>query len=241
MAAPNPERRIFPGSGLLPKVFIVYPHNPDSYEHVDSTIDEEVIQRNPGVPLAELEERMRTHILEHERKREEKIQQHKQLVRDFAAFIHQSGVAVAYDGLLRDVGSENVMKWCQEQIEDSDYVILIVTDSFKEFLENEVPPADEHIFVGDFLYNFVHSHAKKLLPVFLNRTKDTEILPVALHMCKFYEIWTPCDVRTQRRDDLQSLYSLLTNQSQTQAPPSQGPIQLPKKKRGKNHIACSIV
>ena len=194
----EPQRIIDGELGLLPKVFIVYPHNPEVY----------VWDPDPE-KRAEISKR-----------KEEAIRRQDKLVYDFAQYLQHLKIAVAYEGLLRDEFTLNHMKWFQKQIADSDYVILIITNSFCHFLSNQPPEGTEMIFTGQFLHNFVNNPSKPILPVFLGRRR-VELLPDALRSSKTYEIIPgdpPCfDVNQPQFD---SLYALLTRRNRIKPPPT---------------------
>lgn len=222
---------------LLPKVFIAYPHNPSCYTEVESDIDF-YRKRYPGEPDHILQQKIDEVVQQHKIQQREQIKQHEAKVDCFAKFLHQACVAVAYDLLLTDVGAENIMRWCQEQIEDSDMVILIVTKSFNEFLNGEVPLESEQLFAGNYFSNFIHNpQGKILLPVFVDQPIDTQLIPRCLEMCKCYSITTPLVLG--RGDDLDALYALLTRQDRFAPPaplPGAGPIKVNPNKRRRSKI-----
>lgn len=199
MEEPNPQRHVDGTFGELSKVFIVYPHNPQIYTW------------NP-VEQQRKEEAAR---------REEVIKQHNQLVHHFAQFLQSMKIAVAYEGMLTDAFTSNYMKWFQTQILSSDYVILIITESFCPFLMNQPPEDKEKIFTGNFLHTLIHNPKKPLLPVFLNRPRNLDLLPDALRSSTTYTIMSTgyppwFDVQMREMD---SLFALLTRQSRIMPPP----------------------
>ena len=227
----SPKRRSNPENGLLlPKVFMAYPHNPGAYLQIAPPNVEAVLLQNPGMTRESIQEAYKQEKLRLSVDTEEEVKRHKYLVREFANFLAGSGIAVAYDQLLEDTGTDNLMKWTEQQMKDSDYVILIVTPSLCDFLSSPPPRDKEYIFSGHMLYNLIHSppprpnspvnvDALRFLPVFLNSTKNLNLLPKTLEAGNCYEIWKPFDVRLTREDDLVSLYTLLTRQSTCAAPP----------------------
>ena len=214
---PNPQRRRHPTnpSLLLPKVFIAYPHKPTPYT-----------QLGPP-PAGASPEQIAEAVFRHGKAEEEEIRKHKEKVKAFADFLQKNCVAVAYDRLLEDAGSDNIVRWCQSQIETSDYLILIITPSFKPFLGKKgCPPDKEHVFHSDFLYNLIHGSCPEhteIVPVFLQCPKDLNHLPVALHTSTIYEVW---GAYTQPFEpDLEALYCRLTKQNRYQPPePLKAPI-----------------
>ena len=241
MSGLNPQHQRHPEWGPLPKVFIAYAHNPLPYVQIAPPDSDKVIQSNPEMSTEMVHERWEEEVARHMRREEKAIEDNKLLVYHLATFLQKSSIAVAYDQLLTDVGTSNLMKWSQEQIKDSDFVILIITPSFCNFLFDEVPPEKEYLFAGHYLYNLIHNPPlnKSLLPVFLNQVKDIQLLPKALEASICYEIWEPFDVQHgPRNDDLESFYALLTRQNRYEQPkpPSGGPVKIPppRRKRSKS-------
>jgi hypothetical protein len=154
-------------------------------------------------------------------------------IHSLAVFLQQAGIAVSYDQLLLDVGSDNIMRWCQEQIEDADFVILIITNSFREFLDGDVPPEKEHLFVGNYLSNFVHNppRGKQLLPVFFDQPVNSQLIPKCLEMCRLYSVYTLPSLALGRGDDLETLYALLTKQDRYAPPAPSGVIKLKSRRQ----------
>ncbi len=223
-ALPNPQRFQDPQYGVLPKVFVVYPLNPAVYTWID-----------PPKPVEQMNhdelQAFSSEAALHDQQQEEVVKNHQALIRRFAEFLQKSRIAVAYDQLLLDSGAENQMKWYQEQIADSDYAILVITPSFREFLESECPPEREHIFTGHYLHNLINRPPPnlRLLPVFLNQYTNVDLLPVALRAARVFQIFEPFDVQV---DDLSSLYAILTNQRLCEAPVSDGVVRVKPKRRG---------
>ncbi len=199
MAEPNPQRHTDATFGLLPKVFIVYPHSPRVYT---------------WTPVKELQD-------EQERRIKEDVGHQERLVYRFAQYLESLKIAVAYEGLLNDAFTPNYMKWFQDQIADSDYVILIITNSFCHFLSNQPPEGKERIFTGHFLHTFVNNPKKPVLPVFLDRPKELELLPDALRSSTTYMVRASSEPPyfDVRQRELDSLYALLTKQNRVAPPP----------------------
>jgi len=243
MSGLKPQRQHHPEWGHLPKVFIAYAHNPLPYVQIVPPDSDKVIQSNPEMSTEMVHERWEEEVARHMRGEEKAIEDNKLLVYHLATFLQNSSIAVAYDQLLTDVGTSNLMKWSQEQIEDSDFIILIITPSFCNFLSNEVPPEKEYLFAGHYLYNLIHNPPlnKPLLPVFLNQVKDIQLLPKALEASICYEIWEPFDVQhVPRNDDLESFYALLTRQNRYEQPkpPPGGPVKIPSS--GRKRIGAGV-
>lgn len=225
---PNLQRQKHPDNPAetLPKVFIAYPRKPTLYTQIAPPVLES------GTSEEEQSELWQERVVQHERDAEAEIREHEETVKRFANFLQQSSVAVAYDLLVRDTGVGNITRWCQTQIEDSDYVILIVTPSFCSFLKGECPQEKEPLFSSDYLYNLIHFPPQKLqfLPVFLCRPKDLSLLPKALVASSVYEVWE--NYRPPFDGDLEALYCRLTKQNRYEAPvPMSQPFKIQGRRR----------
>lgn len=201
---PNPRSYIDPRLGLMiHKITVLYAHNPLDYTEV---------QRVGGFENAR-------EIVEHDVALRKLIRENEHAISRFVRFLQKYGVPVAYDQLLWDTSADNALKWLNQQIEQSRYIILIITPSLIRFLSaDELPPTErEMIFTGRILFNLLHSseYENKLLPVFLNQPKDTRLLPLplknAVHMYEVHERFFEQDLRAID-SDLQRLYRLLTSQ-----------------------------
>ena len=220
----NPQCKINPlnEAKTLPKVFIAYPHKPTSYKQLlpppDAT-DESLRQYEDDVVQLEKQAQL-------------EVQEQEEAVMEFADFLSQQSIAVAYDLLVRDTGVANITRWYQTQIEDSDYLILIVTESLCDFLKGKVPRGKEPLFSSDYLYNLIHSREQTLqiVPVFLFTPKNLSYVPKALEASSMYEIQNYSNPLTD--EGLTSLLARLTGQNRYQPPePSQEPIRIAPKKR----------
>ena len=217
---PNPSRYTDPTYGLLSKVFIVYPHNPRVYAWTPPTPLEELQRRYPELSSNDLKRMQVQEVKQNQAREREEIQGHDELVYRFAQFLDSHKIAVAYEGLLMDYPVDNYMKWFQKQMEDSDYIILIITDSFNHFLSNEPPEGKEHIFVGNFLHVLVHNPRKPILPVFLNHLARPSLLPDALRASTTYHVVASRDPPyfDVQQPQLDRLYAVLTKQNRITPP-----------------------
>ena len=226
---PNPKRISYDGR-YLPKVFIAYPRKPTVYE-----------QRAPPENAAgdpEVWRQFEEEVVAHERAAELEVKGHETAVKSFAHFLHSQSVAVAYDLLVRDHGTANIMRWCQQQIQDSDYLIIVATPSLCQFLDGKCPPDREPLFSSDYLYNLIHSSPQKrdgsrleMIPLFLGRPKTLEMVPVALRGASMYEVWDR-EYREPLSEGMTSLLCRLTGQNRFQPPEPRAPISIkPRPKR----------
>lgn len=220
MAEPNPKRHSDSEHGLLPKVFIVYPHNPQVYRWSPPTPLEQLRQRYPGSDQY-LKQIQMDELKSREKEEKERILRHDKLVYNFAQFLESHKIAVSYEGLLLDTPTANYMRWFQEQMKDSDYILLIITESFCHFLSNEPPGGKERIFECEFLHIFVNSPRKTILPIFLDRPENFDLLPDALRASTTYHVscireYPYFDVQ---QPQLSNLYAVLTKQNRIRPPP----------------------
>lgn len=196
----NVERqRSKTGTHLLPKVTVIYAHNPDYY-----------IQIAP--PIMESEETQAQYtskVLHNEQYREQNITHQKELVKKFVHFLKLLGIAAAYDQLIDDCPVDNKRKWIEGQVKDSDYVIFIVTPSFEALIEAEDTPVEEMIFQGPYLHNLMSNPGHNvnggkivLVSVFLDRSKLSVCIPKTLETGNTFELWAPFVREEGRGDDL---------------------------------------
>ena len=161
----------------------------------------------------------------------QEIAEHQNEVYRFACFLQKNYIAVAYDLMLKDSPASDILKWVENQIKDSDYVILIITPSFNNFLDNPPPHEKECIFGTDYVSRLVRYPAEtKFLVVFLNREKDERLLPTSLRGHTLYKIYEPFEIGETRHNDLEDLYAVLTNQKRYTSLEPLGVIPLTKRK-----------
>ena len=210
------------------QVFIVYAHNPKEYTQLRPPEGAEL--ETSHVQRAFLEKAKL-----HDEEIRDSIRQREKLVKTFATFLERNGVDAVLDQHITDEGTDNRMKWAQDKIEGSRFVILIISESFLPFLEGKPrPPVDkEFIFSNDYLYNKIHFPGEcgpKFLPVFLNQKKDHSLLPKALMASTVYEIHerevsgtSPLDT-SKCSEDLLSLYCRITGQTRYSRPAIGAPV-----------------
>ena len=92
--------------------------------------------RYPEKSTTEIKEMLREEVELMRKNVQRKIKEHDRLVDTFAEFLKKNEVDMAYEGLLQDKSTLNYMKWFQEELYTSDFIILIITESFLSFLSN---------------------------------------------------------------------------------------------------------
>ena len=226
------------------KVTIIYARNPEDYCLPAPPMHPDELE------LPEHEEERVRYLEEVGRAKlalKDGIRQHHALVKSLADFLCKYNVPVAHEQLTRDQGVDNLLKWVQKQVDDSDFVILVITPSLNVFLLERPPPEDEPLFVGDYLYNLINNrppHLKGVLPVFINQVREHDIFPKSLEASTSYEIHQPfeLDGSRQRSDDLHELYAVLTGQVLNPKPEACGVVKLRvQKKRCMYVCMCMFV
>ena len=213
--------------GRIKKVFLAYIQNPDVYEKYippyswDQLISDQSLQQ-----------RAREESACHEENQKRKKKEHTDLVKEFAEYLRENGVSVAYDGYFELENVECTHQLYEQQIRDSDFVLLVITPSLKFYLQND-PPVEEPmapLFQSKAMVNLMTVQippGTHFVPIFLGRERDTNLVPVNLASASMYTICKPFDIT---KGDLYNLYSQFTNQ--TVAPPEPGPpIELPRRPR----------
>jgi hypothetical protein len=208
----------------MKKVFIVYAHNPDPYEQYIPPFPPEQLYNDHDLFKMVWEYRS-----EHIRKQQLKVQTHKYIVRCFAECLKSNGIPVFYDQYSET--SSNVLANFEQQMVDSDVVIVIITPSLKYYLNNDAPvDVDEILLTRHFLYNLMTVNkpdGTHFLPVFLNQPSKRDLIPTVISGSTCYSILEPFDCT---EGDFQSLYAFLTNQKVAEIFQPSSVIKLPKRK-----------
>ena len=218
----HPVSQYVPQFGRVKKVFLAYVHNPDQYEtFIPPYPPEQLFDQN----ILHLVQQQR---LQHESQQASKILAHRACVKRLAEYLKSVGVAVSYDQHWEGQQISNQLQHYEQQIADSDFVLLIITPSVKYYLENDAPKEEEILFTEHFLYNLMtikKPDGTNFIPVFLNKRKDVSLVPTSLASSTSYELIEPFDIH---RGDMYDLYALLTNQKLSETTPL-GPYRLPSK------------
>ena len=221
----EPSSSNHPVYGRIKKVFIVYVHNPDPYEKYIPPYDPVALQSNPALYQLVLREKA-----EHEWRQQDKVQRHKDTVKRLADVLRASGVSVAYDQYnWEGPPVTNQLQHYEQQICDSDFVLLIITPSLLYYMNNEVPLEDEILLAKDFLSNLMtvkKPNGTHFLPVFINCEKDLSLVPTALSSAQCYQLLEPFNVE---QGDLYTLYAMLTNQQTIDRQSSAQVFSLPRR------------
>ena len=233
MAAPNPQRIVYQGK-QLPKVFIAYAHKPTVYE---KPIRPENVDDDPAVWR-----RYENEVVRLGRNAEIEVKVQESMVKAFADFLSTQSITVVYDLLVRDTGVANIMRWCEAQINDSDYLILVITPSLCPFLGTNPPPEQEEepLFSSLYLYNLITSRPKRkdgtpleIIPLFLSNAKNLDHVPTNLRGGSIYEVWDN-EYKLPLSEDLKRLLCRLRDEDRYEPPPPQNQIIIqPKRPRCK--------
>lgn len=216
-----------PQFGRIKKVFLAYIQNPEVYESYKPPYSVEQLLSDLS-----LQERVKEEIAYHNENQRSRKKEHTDLVKEFAEYLRENGVSVAYDGYFELENVECTHQFYEQQIRDSDFVLLVITPSLKYYLQND-PPVEEPmapLFQSKAMVNLMTVQippGTHFVPIFLNRERDINLVPINLASASMYTICKPFDIT---KGDLYNLYSLFTNQ--TMAPPEPGPpIVLPSRPR----------
>lgn len=221
----EPNSPIHRRFGRIKKVFLAYAHNPDPYEQYIPPYSQQQLMADPGLFQLVLQEKA-----EHLSRQQAKIKGHVDTVKRFADCLQGNGVPVAYDRYWEGQQIPNLLQHYEQQINDSDVVLLIISPSLKFYMENDVPDSkDEILLTKDFLYNLINVKKPEgtcFIPVFLNRTLDRGLIPTTLSSASTYVIKEPFDCTV---GDMYDLYAYLTNQKSIEMAQPTCVIALPKR------------
>lgn len=204
----KPCSKTDPRYGRIKKVFMAYIHNPDPYEQYIPPYTRDQL-RNPAIYRQALREKT-----EHSTHQLDKIHSHKATVRRLIESLVSGGVAVSHDQLHEGEHVTNLLKYYEEQIIDSDAVLLIITKSLNYYMSNEAPIGENEILLTrHFLHNLMtikRPSATSFIPIFINQPVNRGFIPTTLASSTCYSVREPFDVRS---GDLSDLYAYLTNQN----------------------------
>ncbi len=219
----EPKSPINPEFGRIKKVFIAYVHNPDEYEaYVPPYRPEELLDSN--ILRFVFSEKQR-----HENQQRNKIEKHTKAIQSLATYLSTLGVPVVYDEYWRGKHVSNQLQQFEEQIMDSDYVLLVITPSTNHYLQNVAPIDEEILFTDNFLFNLMtvkKPPGTNFIPIFVNSTKNSDLVPTHLGSSMIYELIEPFDYQ---RGDMYDLYKLVTNQKTEPLIPTVGVVRVPRR------------
>ena len=221
----KPCSRTDPRYGRIKKVFMAYIHNPDPYEQYIPPYTRDQL-RNPAIYRQALREKA-----EHSTHQLDKIQLHKATVRRLIESLVSCGVAVSHDQIHEEEHVTNLLKYYEDQIIDSDAVLLIITKSLNYYMSNEAPMDENEILLTrHFLHNLMTIKKPSgtcFIPVFINRPVDRSSIPTTLASSNCYSVCEPFDVCS---GGLSDLYAYLTNQNTLELPSSSEVIAIPQRR-----------
>ena len=177
---------------------------------------------------------------ENEPTRREKRAEQRRLIREFAEFLVDKGIEVEYDQMLEGTGQdpENWILWTSEMIKRARFVLMICTSNYIKYLTSSQPdeinsygtyrPLYEE---GKIVFSMMMQKLKKFVPIFLNRPRRLEHVPIALQGSSVYEIRLPAQLDLHRHGPLEVLYARLSAQNPYKAPPTGNIVRLQAPKR----------
>ena len=157
-------------------------------------------------------------VIDHEGDQEKRIKLHEESVERFAGFLQSLDITVAYEKQLDDQHVQSKLKWLIENVEKSDFVVLMITPSLNQLLTKEDIPENETFFKGETLSNMIHGYVNKsdgsrikFVGVFLNTPKCLNNVPSGIAASNSYDVFEPFELKDGRRDNLATFISLVTN------------------------------
>ena len=208
------RNRTASGKRLLPKATVIYAHNPELYQQIARPDVQALLRQRPTLTREQIETQYEAEVIENEGQMKENIRENKGLVAMFASFLTGLSITVVYDQDLEDCYVASKTQHMDEQIKDSDYVILVITPSFIPFLNKA--PQEELIFMGPYLHNLIRCPGRnksgrkiKIICVFLDRVKDIELVPTELKTGSIYELWHPFQLDEERKNETHNLVTLM--------------------------------
>ena len=134
--------------------------------------------------------------------------EHKQKILDFTMKLIDWGIECELDQFLEGTPIEGWPRWMVNQIEQSDYVIIVNSATYKERFEGKSPEGIglggkwEGAIITQQLYD-AELNNLKFIPVLLDKRDDT-CVPVVLRGATYYNILLD--------EQFEDLYRYITNQ-----------------------------
>ena len=195
------------GPPLQRKVTLIYAKNPGQYEQI----------KPPRQMKASEEEEYYEEVITNEAEREQSIQLHVERVVRFAQYLESLGINVAYENQLDDQHVSSKQIWLEENVESSDFVILVITPSFRKLLSQKEVPQNETFFKGNYLNNIISGHANKsdgtpnkFVCVFLHSPYCQRYIHPSIATGNSFVLYEPFELKDGRRDDIAKFSSLMT-------------------------------
>jgi hypothetical protein len=195
-----------PNTSRKKKVLLIYPKNPGEYEQI----------KPPDNMTAAQKEAYEREVIDHEGDQEKRIKLHEERVERFARFLQSLDIAVAYEKQLDDQHIRSKLTWLEENVDNSDFVVLVITPSLNQLLKKEDIPEKETFFKGETLSNMIHGYVNKsdgsrikFVGVFLNTPPCQKHIPLGIAASNSYEVFKPFELKDGRRDNLAPFISLV--------------------------------
>lgn len=160
---------------------------------------------------------------------EERLSQRRS-VRELADFLTRLGVKCTYDQLFEAEPPDDWPLWVEQQVKQSDFVLMVCSSSYCYYLTNRDPervagysdrPLSEE---GRVTYSLMMKNLRKFIPVFVNQRRCPDFVPVALQGSSIYELCEPFSLDLSRHGPMEMLYARLTSQNPYK-PPAMGQVQ----------------
>ena len=191
---------------LQRKVTLIYAKNPGKYEQI----------KPPDQMTASQKEMYLKEVIAHEAKRETCIKLHVERVMRFVRYLESLRITVSYENQLDNQHVPSKPRWLEKNVESSEFVILVITPSFKELLNKIGVPHKETFFEGEYLNNIISGYAKKsdgtpikFVCVFLHSPYRQSYIPPSIASVNSYELFEPFALEDGRRDDIAKFSSLM--------------------------------
>lgn len=155
---------------------------------------------------------------------------HCRAVRELADFFTQLGINCVYDQLYEANPPDDWPLWVEQQVKDSDFVLMVCCSSYCHYLTNRNPekvvgyserPLSEE---GRVTYSLMMKNIRRFIPVFVNQPKCSAFVPVVLQGSSIYELHEPFQLSRTKHGSLEMLYARLTSQNPYK-PPAIGRVQ----------------
>ena len=155
---------------------------------------------------------------------------HRHAIRRLAEYLTHLGVKCTYDQLFEADPPDYWPLWVEQQVKESNYVLMVCSSSYCYYLTNRNPervlgysdrPLSEE---GRVTYSLMMKNLRKFIPVFVNQPRCRDFVPIALQGSSIYELCEPFCLNDDKHGPMEMLYARLTSQNPYK-PPAVGRVQ----------------